>query len=114
MTILHKPFRNFQDFWPYYLRQHSKPWCRFWHYLGNFLFLLIFLSAIIKRTLPLVFISVVSAYILAWIGHFFVEKNKPATFQHPLWSLQADFKMIGLFLRGKLHEELAKYIEHKN
>jgi hypothetical protein len=46
----------------------------------------------------------------AWIGHFFFEKNQPATFAHPLWSLRADFKMLGLAVRGRMGEELRRHV----
>ena len=47
-------------------------------------------------------------YGAAWVGHFFVEHNRPATFQHPLWSFRGDYKMLALMLTGRLHAELAR------
>jgi hypothetical protein len=45
------------------------------------------------------------SYALAWIGHFFVEHNRPATFAHPLWSWLADQKMAGMMVVGKMGDE---------
>ena len=95
-------FQSFGEFWPYYLNEHSKPLTRALHAVGSFagIALLILFIAIGKWWLfPLAFVP---GYGLAWIGHFFVEKNRPATFTYPLWSFMGDWKMLALMLTGRL------------
>jgi hypothetical protein len=97
-----RQFKSFADFWPYYLGEHSKSATRLLHYVGTLAALagLIALIAIGKWWLfPLAFVP---GYALAWGGHFFIEKNRPATFTYPLWSFMGDWKMLGLMLTGKL------------
>ena len=97
-----KRFQSFGEFWPYYLNEHSKPVTRALHAVGSFagIALLILFIAIGKWWLfPLAFVP---GYGLAWIGHFFVEKNRPATFTYPLWSFMGDWKMLALMLTGRL------------
>lgn len=106
-------FNSFAEFWPYYLNEHSKPGTRFLHLIGTTsgLALLVFFIVIGKWWLfPL---ALVPGYGAAWIGHFFIEKNKPATFQHPLWSFMGDYKMIGLMLTGRMDAELQHLMDSK-
>jgi hypothetical protein len=95
-------YQSFAEFWPYYLDEHSKPATRLLHAVGSFaaIAMLIGLIAIGKWWLfPLAFIP---GYAFAWIGHFFVEKNRPATFTYPVWSFMGDWKMLGLMLTRRL------------
>ena len=97
-----RQFKSFSDFWPYYLGEHSKPATRRLHCIGSLAAIgtLIALIAIGKWWLfPLAFVP---GYGLAWIGHFFIEKNRPATFIYPLWSFMGDWKMLALMLAGRL------------
>jgi hypothetical protein len=104
----HLKFNNYEEFWPFYLSQHSKPHTRAWHFVGtSFVFLFIILA--IVKSLWFLLLAPVFAYALAWISHFFIEGNKPATFGHPFWSLRADFRMYRLMLFGRLSKELDKY-----
>ena len=97
-----RQFKSFSEFWPYYLNEHSRPTTRVLHYLGSFtgLAALVTLVAMGKWWLfPLAFVP---GYAFAWIGHFFIEKNRPATFTYPLWSFMGDWKMLFLMLTGRL------------
>jgi hypothetical protein len=97
-----RKFKSFGEFWPYYLGEHSKPTTRLFHCVGSFtgIAVLIALIAVGKWWLfPLAFVP---GYALAWIGHFFIEKNRPATFTYPLWSFLGDWKMLALMLTGRL------------
>ena len=97
---------TYAEFWPYYLGEHSKPGTRAWHFIGTSLTLLCFAAAVATGKPWLFAAMVVAGYAPAWIGHFAVEKNRPATFRHPLWSLLSDFRMYGVWLAGHLPREL--------
>ena len=91
-------FRSFSEFWPFYVAEHSKPATRWLHLIGTAsgISLLVYLIAIGKWYLfALAFIP---GYGCAWLAHFLIEKNKPATFKYPLWSFMGDYKMIAWML----------------
>ena len=103
-----KTIASFADFWPYYLREHSRAATRALHYIGTSLVVaLAIYAALSGRWLPLLAIPV-AGYFFAWVGHFGIEKNRPATFTYPLWSLAADFKMWWLWMTGRLGPELQR------
>ena len=97
---------NFADFWPYYLREHSRPATRALHYIGTSVVVALAAYAILTGRWLLFLAIPVAGYFFAWAGHFGIEKNRPATFTYPLWSLAADFKMWWLWLTGRLGPEL--------
>ena len=99
---------SFEEFWPFYLREHSRPATRALHFAGTSSSVLIVLAAVLSIRPLLLLAGVVFGYAFAWVGHFFVEHNRPATFQHPLWSFRADFRMLRLALLGRLGPELAR------
>ena len=100
--------QTFEEFWPYYLTEHRSPVTRALHFTGTSLSLLILLSAAALRRPMLLIPAVLCGYAFAWVGHFFVEHNKPATFKYPLWSFRADFRMLGCALTGRLAAELRR------
>jgi hypothetical protein len=100
--------QTFAEFWPFYLREHSRLATRALHFAGTTLSLLLIVSAAALRSGRLVLMALVCGYAFAWAGHFFVEHNRPATFKHPLWSFAADWKMWALALRGRLGPELER------
>lgn len=103
-----KEHQSFATFWPFYLQEHAKPATRNLHYIGSSLVVLIALYSIVTTNWLLLLAMPLAGYFFAWMAHWRVEKNRPATFTYPLWSLMADFKMWGLWLTGRLKPELRK------
>ncbi|MEQ3695576.1 MAG: DUF962 domain-containing protein [Pseudomonadales bacterium] len=102
-----KRYTSFNDFWPHYVREHAKPSTRALHFVGTSLILpLLYLG--FSASSYWFFIIPLVAYGLAWTGHFFIERNRPATFQYPLWSLLGDFKMFAYMLQGKMSAEVIR------
>lgn len=99
-------YATFAEFWPFYLREHSKPATRALHYVGTSLVVAIAGYAVLMGQWLWLIAMPLAGYFFAWLAHFSVEKNKPATFTYPLWSLIADFKMWWLWLTGGLATEL--------
>ena len=100
--------QSYSEFWPHYLREHAKPETRALHYVGTALALGLFACIFIYQDYWFLFAALVCGYLFAWIGHFFVEKNRPATFTYPLWSLVSDFRMFVYWITGRLGPELQK------
>jgi len=100
---------TFAEFWPVYVRAHSRPATRIVHLLGTLLGWMIVGAAIAERRWSWVLVALAVSYGLAWISHFFVEHNTPATFQHPLWSWWADQRMMFLMVIGQMGNEVKKY-----
>jgi hypothetical protein len=98
-------FRSYQEFWPHYLAEHSKPATRAWHVFGTGLGLALLAAGLVTGTFWLVPAALVSGYLFAWVSHLRVERNRPATFTHPWWSLVSDFRMFFLVLAGRLDDE---------
>lgn len=97
---------DFEHFWPFYVSQHRRPGTRALHFAGSTIALaLIAIFAVTGRPALLAW-ALVAGYGFAWIGHYFIEKNRPATFQYPLWSLAGDMKMYALMWRGRMAVEV--------
>lgn len=95
-------YKSFSEFYPFYLSQHANVTNRRFHLVGTMMFLIIALYSIIQWTAAFVLYIPLISYGLAWIGHFVFEKNKPATFKYPFYSLIGDFRMTYDIFRGKL------------
>ena len=103
-----RAYTSFAEFWPFYLREHSKPQTRALHYIGTSLVVAIAVYALATQRWLLLLALPLAGYFFAWVAHFGVEKNRPATFTYPLWSLAADFRMWALWLSGRLKPELER------
>ncbi|AVD89160.1 MULTISPECIES: DUF962 domain-containing protein [unclassified Pseudomonas] len=95
-------FRSFAEFYPYYLGEHSNPTCRRLHFVGTSLVIALLAYTIGSGKWLLLFAVPVAGYGFAWIGHFFFEHNRPATFSHPFYSLIGDFVMFRDILLGRI------------
>jgi hypothetical protein len=104
-------FRSFDDFWPHYVRAHSKPRTRLLHAAASVLAVILFGAAFRLNLWLLVGVPIVG-YGIAWSSHFFVEHNRPATFGNPFYSLYADYHMLFLMMAGRMDDEVAKYTSH--
>ena len=94
-------FKSFRDFYPYYLDEHRNPACRRLHFVGSTLVLMVIVVAIVTRQAAWLWLAPVAGYGFAWVGHFVFEKNRPATFRHPLYSLAGDWVMYWQMLRRR-------------
>jgi len=99
---------RFRDFWPYYLQEHARPGTRALHYTGTSLFIVLLLALIVAGDWRIAMAMPLVGYGFAWVGHGLIERNRPATFRYPLWSLRADFVMLHRFLTGHMRRDLAR------
>jgi len=95
-------YRSFRDFYPFYLSQHSQPTTRALHYLGTSLVLATLVGAAATARPAALWVVPVLGYGPAWVGHFFFERNRPATFRYPVYSLLGDLIMLFQALTGRL------------
>jgi hypothetical protein len=97
-----KQFQSFKSFYPFYLSQHKNITCRRLHFIGSSLILFTLIYACISQNYIWLWLLPVIGYGFAWLGHFIFEKNKPATFTYPLYSLMGDWVMFKDMLMGKI------------
>ena len=98
---MEKHFTSFEEFYPFYLNEHRQTGTRVLHFIGTFLFFILLLALIFTSNIRLIAPVIITPYAFAWVGHFFIEKNKPATFKYPFMSLRGDFKLFFQLLLGK-------------
>lgn len=103
-----RKYTSFAEFWPFYLQEHSKRETRALHYIGTSLVVAVAGLALLSGAWLWLLAMPVAGYFFAWVAHFGVEKNRPATFTYPLWSLAADFRMWALWLTGRLGPHLER------
>ncbi len=99
---------SYRAFWPHYLREHSRASTRALHFLGTGTAFLALVCALATQSVWLLPLAVLSGYGPAWSAHYFLEKNRPATFRYPLWSLVSDVRMAALWAGGRLGSELER------
>jgi hypothetical protein len=103
---MEKTYTNLKDFYPYYLTEHQNLTSRRLHFIGTSFFLAVFGYAIFTANWTLLWACPVLGYGFAWVGHYFFERNKPATFKYPAMSLASDFIMFWHILTGQLPEKM--------
>jgi len=95
-------YSTFREFYPFYLSEHSDRACRRLHFVGSTLVLLVFIVACLTQHWLLLLLLPLLGYGFAWVGHFFFEKNRPATFSHPLYSFAGDWVMYWQIVTGRI------------
>ena len=108
MTAPTDRYTRYSDYFLFYLREHGQPATRAFHYVAAFASLSVLAWGLIAGPWWIALLAPVAGYGPAWISHAFIERNKPATFSYPLWSLISDYYMTWLWLTGRLPEYLAR------
>jgi hypothetical protein len=103
---MEKKYTTLRDFYPYYLTEHQDKTCQILHFIGTSLFFFFLIFAFVSGDLRYLIACPLMGYGFAWVGHFFFEKNKPATFQYPLFSLISDFILYFHILTGQLPKKM--------
>ena len=99
---MNKKYASFREFYPFYLSEHSNQTCRRLHFVGTTLALVLVVTAVLKGALALLLAALITGYAFAWAGHFFFEKNRPATFIYPFYSFIGDWVMWKDILTGRI------------
>lgn len=94
-------YKSFKDFYPFYLSEHDNKYTKLLHFIGTTITIYLFIRFFMTFDFMFLLYALLAGYGFAWIGHFFIEHNKPATFKYPLWSLIGDYKMYFEILQGK-------------
>ncbi len=102
------PPRSFEEFWPHYVLAHQNPVNRALHFVGLTLAMRLVKKGLKERRVAPFLLAPLTGYGLSWVGHFFFERNKPASFSFPLWSLRGDFRMWNRIAQRKMGEELER------
>ena len=97
-----KPFRTFADFYPFYLSEHANRISRRLHFVGTSIAVALLITSLVTQLWWLVAVALIQGYAFAWVGHFFFEHNKPATFRYPRFSFMGDWRLWWEILTGKV------------
>jgi len=95
-------YASFREFYPFYLSEHANPTCRRLHFVGSTLVLAVLVVALASQRWMLLWLLPLLGYGFAWIGHFFFEHNRPATFTYPLYSFAGDWVMYWQIVSGRI------------
>lgn len=101
-----KVYTTFWDFYPYYLTEHARPINRAMHFVGTSLVIACLLYSVATGNLLFILAMPLCGYGFAWFGHFILEKNRPATFKYPFYSLGSDFVMFFHILTGQINKKV--------
>ena len=94
-------YKTFKDFYPYYLSEHDSKYTKLMHFIGTSIGLVFLINFLLSFNFLYLLFAFISGYAFAWVGHFFIERNKPATFKYPFYSFIGDHKMYIEILQGK-------------
>lgn len=106
-------FRTFEEFWPFYVKEHSKKSTRYLHFAGTTAAMGLLAAGLLTKKRWLLAVAPIAGYGPAWFSHFFIEKNRPATFKYPLWSLRADFVMWSKMARFQMDAEVERVLREE-
>jgi hypothetical protein len=106
-------FRTFEEFWPFYVKEHQKKATRILHFIGTTSAMACVAGGLITKRRWLLAVAPVAGYGPAWVSHFFIEGNKPASFKHPLWSLRADLVMWTKMVRFQMDDEVERVLREE-
>ena len=107
-------FKTFDDFWPHYLSEHADPNTRLMYVLGAALAMAFVVLLTWSGDLGFLAAAVIAGYGKAWLSHLLIERNRPATFRYPIWSLMGDFRMFSLACTGLLDAEVKRHAGKNN
>lgn len=102
-------YRTLAEFWPFYLREHSRRGTRALHLIGTAIALACLVTAAVLLNPWFLLAGLVAGYAFAWVAHFFVEHNRPATFTYPVKSFVSDWILFGYFVTGQLGKQLREH-----
>lgn len=100
--------KTYAEFWDFYVAEHRQPLTRLLHFIGTSLGLVLLVWFLKNGTYLYLPLCLVVGYGFAWVSHFYIEKNKPASFKYPLWSFISDYKMMFYMLIGKMNSEVER------
>lgn len=103
--------QNYQEFWDFYVSEHSLPLTRVLHFVGTSIGIILAVIFMIRGQWHFVPVFFVVGYGVAWFAHFVVEKNKPASFRYPFWSFISDFKMMWYMATGRMGREAERVLD---
>lgn len=105
--------KTYEEFWDFYVQEHSLPLTRLLHFIGTSLGIALTVFFIVRGQWYFFPVFFIFGYGFAWFAHFVVEKNKPASFTYPFWSFISDFKMLWLMASGRMNRETARVLGEK-
>ena len=100
--------KTFAEFWPFYVMEHSRTGTRLLHAAGTIASTTLLIALLATGRWLWLPLTLVVGYGAAWVAHFLIEHNRPATFKHPLWSFMADYKMVWMMLTGRMGAEVER------
>jgi len=108
MEIIMKEYKTMKEFWPFYLSEHKRPLTRALHFVGSSGAIVLFAVELYLQNWYFLIAIPFFGYACSWVGHFFVEKNRPATFKYPVKSFIAEWRMYFCILTGQIGREMKK------